>query len=104
MAGVPPPTSAVRHGHRRAYSDEPPSQPSAPIDAGCQGEAVGGDLTVGDLASDELWPVSAALCFCLSDGWVPVDRGPQLSVLWNGMVQMNMELLHRLWLLFYATK
>ena len=79
MAGVPPPTSAVRHGHRRAYSDESLDQPSAPIDAGRRGEVVGGDLTTGGLTGDELWPVSAVLCFCVSDVWVPIDRGPQLS-------------------------
>ena len=80
MSGVPPPTSVVRHGHRRAYSGESLDQPSAPIDARRRGETVGGDLTAGDLAGDELWPVNRLALFCVTDGWVPVDRGPQLSV------------------------
>ena len=79
MASVPSSTSIVRHGRRRAYSDESLDQPSAPIDAGRRGEAIDGDLTAGDLAGDELWSVSAVLCFYVSDVWVPVDRGPQLS-------------------------
>ena len=70
-----PCSSAIRHGRRRAYSGEPLSQPSAPIDVGRQGKAVGGDLTTGDLTSDELWPVSVMLCFCVSDVWVPADHG-----------------------------
>ena len=80
MAGVPPPTSIVRHGRRRAYSSEPPSQPSAPIEARRRGEAVGGDLTVVDLIGNELWPVNHHALFRATDGWVPVDRGPRLSV------------------------
>ena len=74
-----PRSSTVCHGRRRAYSGEPPSQPSTPIDAGRRGEAIDGDLTAGDLAGDELWSVSAVLCFYVSNMWVPVDRGPQLS-------------------------
>ena len=80
MAGVPPPTSTVCHGHHRAHSGEPPSQPSVPIDAGRRGKALGGDLTAGDLVSDELGPVSVALCFGVTDGWGPVDHGPRISV------------------------
>ena len=76
MASIPPPTSTVRHGHCRAYSGESLDQPSAPIDAGRRGEAICGDLTAGDLASDELWPISTALCFGVSDLWVPIDRRP----------------------------
>ena len=75
MAGIPLPTSAVCHGCRRAYSVESLDQPSAPIDAGRRGEAVGGDLTAGDLAEDELGPVSAALCFGVTDGWAPLTVG-----------------------------
>ena len=84
MDSVPPPTSTVHHGHRRAYSGEPPSQPSTPIDTGRRGEAIGGDLTAddltGDLASEELWSISVVLCFYVSEVWVPIDRGPRLSV------------------------
>ena len=79
LIGALPRSSAVRHGCRRAYSGEPPSQPSTPIDAGRRGKAVGGDLIVGALTGDELWPISAVLYLCVSNMWVPVDRGPQLS-------------------------
>ena len=80
MASVPSSTSIVRHGRRRAYSDESLDQPSAPIDAGRRGEAIGGDLTIGDLVGDDLWPINRHTLFCVTDGWVPVDRGPRLSV------------------------
>ena len=80
MAGVPPPTSVVHHGHRRAYSGESLDQPSAPIDVGRRGKAVGGDLTVGDLAGDELWPVNHRALFCATDMWGHADRGSQLSI------------------------
>ena len=80
MAGVLPPTSVVHHGCRRAYSDESLDQPSAPIDVGHQGEAVGGDLTAGDLAGDELWLVNHRALFCVTDMWGHADRGSQLSV------------------------
>ena len=80
MAGIPPSTSIIHHGRRRAYSGESLDQPSAPIDAGHRGEAVGGDLTAGDLIDDELWPVNHRTLLCVTDGWVPIDRGPRLSV------------------------
>ena len=80
MVGVPLPTSVIYHGHRRAYSGESLDQPSIPIDVGRRGEAVGGNLTTGDLASDELWPINRRALFRVTNGWVPVDRGPQLSV------------------------
>ena len=76
MAGVPPPTSAILHGRRQAYSGESLDQPSAPIDAGRQGEVVGGDLTASDLAGDELSPVNRRALFCVTDGWVPINCGP----------------------------
>ena len=47
---------------------------------GRRGEAVGGDLTAGDITGDELWPVNHHALFCVTDRWVPVDRGPRLSV------------------------
>ena len=80
MAGVSLPTSAVRHGRHRAYSGEPPSQPSAPIDVGRRGKAVGGDITAGDLAGNELWPVNHRALFCVTDMWGHTDRGVQLLV------------------------
>ena len=43
-------------------------------------ESSGEDATTGDLTVGEFSPVSAVPCFGLTDGWVPVDRGPQLSV------------------------
>ena len=92
MASVPSSTSIVRHGRRRAYSDESLDQPSAPIDAGRRGKTVGGDLTVGDLAGEELWPVNHHALLCVTDGWVPVDRGPQLSVC---MIFDFLDLFHR---------
>ena len=64
-------------GRRRATSIAPLSQPCVPITTGRRGEAVGGDLTAGDLAEDELGPVSAALCFGVTDGWAPLTAGPR---------------------------
>ena len=75
-----PRRSAVRHGRRRAYSGDPSSQPCVPIDAGRRGEAIGGDLTTGDLTGNELGPVSIALCFGVTDGWGPIDRRPRMLV------------------------
>ena len=76
MAGVPPLTSVVRHGYRRAYYGDSLDQPSAPIDTGRRDEAIGGDLTLDDLANDELWQANYCTLFCVTDGWVPVDHGP----------------------------
>jgi hypothetical protein len=44
------------------------------------GKSSGEDITVGDLAVDEFSPVSVIPYFGLADEWVPVDRGPRLSV------------------------
>ena len=92
MAGVPPPTSAILHGRRQAYSGESLDQPSAPIDVGRRGEAVGGDLTAADLAGDELWPFNRYALFCVTDRWALVDRGPRLSVC---MIFDFLDLFHR---------
>ena len=80
MSGIPSSTSAVCHGCRRAYSDESLNQPSAPIDAGRRGEAIGGDLTTGDLADDELWLVNHHALFYVTDMWGHADPRTQLSV------------------------
>ena len=62
-------TLAVHHGHRRAYSGESLDQPSAPINAGYRGKAVSGDLTIGDLAGDEQWPINHRALLCVTDVW-----------------------------------
>ena len=80
MVGVPPPTSTVSHGHRRACSGKPPGQLSLPVDARGWGDNSGEDATARDLTVDEFSPVSAVLYFRLTDRWVSVDRGPWLSV------------------------
>jgi len=62
MAGIPPPTSTVRHGRRQACSGEPPSQLSLAVDACGWDECSGEDLTVEDLAIGEFLPVNAVPC------------------------------------------
>ena len=74
-------SSAVRHGRHRAYSGEPPSQPSTPIDVGRQGEAVDGDLTASDLAGDEQWPVNHCALLYVTDTWGQIDSGSRCQPL-----------------------
>ena len=80
MVGIPPPTSAILHGRRRACSGEPLSQLSLLVDACGSHECSDEDATAGDLTVGEFSPVSAVPYFGLTDEWVPVDRGPRLSV------------------------
>ena len=47
---------------------------------GCHVGHNGEDATVGELAVDELRPVSAVLCSYVADRWDPLTCGPSLSV------------------------
>ena len=47
---------------------------------GCHVGHNGEDATVGELAVDELRPVSAVLCSYVADGWDPLTYGSPLSV------------------------
>ena len=79
-----------RHAHRRDSFGEPLSQPRAPVDAGCRVGDDGEDATVGELAVDELRPVSAVLYSCVANRWDTLTYGPLLSVVVGALDRVHL--------------
>ena len=73
-------SAAAHHGHHRAISGEPLSQPWVRVDAGRRVEFVGEDVTAGDITISEISPVKALPCFGVYDMWGPLTHGAQLLV------------------------
>ena len=66
------------HAHQQGRSGDSPSQPRVPAGArGVGGEHDGEDLTVGDLAADEIWQVNHRALRYVPIMWGPLTHGPR---------------------------
>jgi hypothetical protein len=74
-AMAPPCTSAIRHGHCRASSNEPLGRPTPPVDAACRDESSGRDRVTGDLVIDKLFIGQTLPLLCADDKWGLANRG-----------------------------